>query len=60
MNIFQCGLADHTMNSFMSQLDRIRLFTVLPVKSHKSLQQYIFIKAVSYDHRYKESSDVKN
>lgn len=27
-------------------------------RNHKSLQQYIFIKAVSYDHRYKESPDI--
>lgn len=31
MNIFQCGIGDQTMNSFMSQQDKIRLFTDLPV-----------------------------
>lgn len=54
---------DQMMNSFMSQQDKIRLFTDLPVTNHKSLQQQIFIKTVTYDHRYghryKESSDVK-
>lgn len=60
MNTFQCGIIDQTMNSFMSQLDKIRLFTALPARSHRSLQQYMFAKAVSCDHRYKESSDVKS
>lgn len=64
MNIFQCGIVDQTMNSFMSQQDKTRLFIDLPVTNHKSLQQQVSIKEVSYDHRYdhryKESSYVKN
>lgn len=42
----------------MSQLEKIRLWIGLPARSHKSLQQYIFIKAVSHDHKYTESPDI--